>query len=80
MALEEAIQVTVDEASVRAPPRPCDLEALTRPLEGRAAAAAAVATTEPIDFPSWNVRRRSAALRRASLPTWILPLGRVFAS
>jgi long-chain acyl-CoA synthetase len=34
--------------------------------------------TEPIAFPSWNRSRISRFLRRISLPTWILPLARVF--
>jgi long-chain acyl-CoA synthetase len=33
---------------------------------------------ESIDFPSWNRSAPVRALRRASLPTWILPLARVF--
>ena len=35
---------------------------------------------EPIDFPSWNRAWPSWFLRRISLPTWILPLARVFMS
>jgi long-chain acyl-CoA synthetase len=34
--------------------------------------------SEPIAFPSWNRSRLSQFLRRISLPTWILPLARVF--
>jgi long-chain acyl-CoA synthetase len=34
--------------------------------------------SDPIDFPSWNRTRLSWFLRRISLPTWILPLARVF--
>jgi long-chain acyl-CoA synthetase len=33
-----------------------------------------------IAFPSWNRGLTARALRRASLPTWILPLARIFAS
>jgi long-chain acyl-CoA synthetase len=40
-------------------------------LKGRA--------TEAIVFPSWNRSREARAIRRVSLPTWILPLARVFA-
>ncbi len=32
----------------------------------------------PIKFPSWNRTRAAWFLRRISLPTWILPLARVF--
>jgi long-chain acyl-CoA synthetase len=35
---------------------------------------------EPIAFPSWNRTWPSWFLRRISLPTWILPLARVFMS
>ncbi len=34
---------------------------------------------EPVDFPTWNRRWPAWFLRRISLPTWILPLGRAFA-
>lgn len=34
--------------------------------------------SEPIAFPSWNRSRPAWWLRRLSLPTWILPLGRIF--
>lgn len=33
-----------------------------------------------IAFPSWNRSLPARAARRVSLPTWILPLGRIFAS
>jgi long-chain acyl-CoA synthetase len=33
----------------------------------------------PIPFPAWNRSLPARIARRASLPTWILPLGRVFA-
>jgi long-chain acyl-CoA synthetase len=78
MAIEEAFQVTIDEGTFAAASTVADLEALTRPLQGTGAAAA-VRTAEPIAFPSWNRSWLARTLRRASLPTWILPLGRVFA-
>src|SRR5262249_53382126 len=34
---------------------------------------------QPIAFPSWNRWWPVRIIRRASLPTWILPLGRIFA-
>jgi long-chain acyl-CoA synthetase len=77
MALEEAFQITMDESRFAAAQTVGDLESLTKPLE--AGGAAAVTQTETIDFPSWNRSRLARALRRASLPTWILPLGRIFA-
>ncbi len=65
MALEEAFQVTVDEARFSAARTVADLEALTRPID--AAGPAAVAATDTIDFPSWNRSLPARALRRASL-------------
>jgi long-chain acyl-CoA synthetase len=79
MALEETMQVTLDESSFAAAATVADLEAMTRPIEA-GSAPAAIATTEPIDFPTWNRSAPIRGLRRASLPTWILPLTRVFVS
>jgi long-chain acyl-CoA synthetase len=79
MALEETMQVTIDESRFAAATTVADLQALTRPLDAGQAAAAVVAS-EPIDFPTWNRTAPLRALRRASLPTWILPLARVFVS
>jgi long-chain acyl-CoA synthetase len=78
MALEEAQQVTVDEGRFAAARTVTDLEALARPLDATPGAVS-TAAAEPIDFPAWNRTAPARALRRASLPTWILPLGRVFA-
>ncbi len=75
MALEESLQCTVDESRFAAAATVADLEALTRPLAGQAAA---VQLQEAIEFPAWNRSAPVRALRRASLPTWILPLARVF--
>jgi long-chain acyl-CoA synthetase len=83
MALEEALQVTMDEARFAAASTVADLEVLTRPIDALAAGPGATATTaaaEPIGFPSWNRSAPARVLRRASLPTWILPPARVFAS
>jgi long-chain acyl-CoA synthetase len=77
MALEEAFQITVDEARFGAAHTVRDLEALTQPLDA-AGPSPAITVAEPIDFPSWNRSAPARALRRASLPTWILPLGKVF--
>ena len=74
VALEDAYGAHIDEsafASAR------DLSALRAVVEegGKTAGAAA----EPVEFPSWNRTWPARAIRRASLPTWILPLARVFA-
>jgi long-chain acyl-CoA synthetase len=93
MALEESLQVTIDESRFAAAATVADLEEITRPLasveesggplplsgetqQGRAGPTAG----EPIDFPAWNRSVAVRALRRASLPTWILPLARPFVS
>jgi long-chain acyl-CoA synthetase len=77
MALEESFQVTVDESRFAAAKTVADLQALTQPLDS--AGPVPITHTETIDFPSWNRSWVARMLRRASLPTWILPLGRVFA-
>jgi long-chain acyl-CoA synthetase len=33
---------------------------------------------EPVEFPTWNRRGLARLVRRVSLPTWILPLARLF--
>jgi long-chain acyl-CoA synthetase len=92
MALEEAFQMTVDESRFAAATTVGDLERLTAEAGGldvapraarqdsMAAAAPPAVSAEPIDFPSWNRSWAARTLRRASLPTWILPLARVFMS
>ena len=96
MALEEAFQVTVDETAFTAAATVADLEAITRPVEwapaaGRPGSDPGAGTARgsgkeygaaaaEFAFPSWNRSLPVRAIRRASLPTWILPLGRIFAS
>jgi long-chain acyl-CoA synthetase len=85
MALEEALQVTVEEGAFAAATTVADLEALTRPIDAPVAPHAVVAPrpsggVEPIDFPSWNRSAAARWVRRSSLPTWILPLARIFAT
>src|SRR4029450_10649661 len=77
MPLEQSPQCTVDESRFSSATTVGDLEAMTRPLTGEAAAALHV-QQEPIEFPTWTRSAVFRALRRASLPTWILPLARVF--
>ncbi len=79
MAIEETMQVTLDESAFAGARTVGDLQALARPLDA-GQPAAAVTATEPIDFPAWNRSAPVRALRRASLPTWILPLTRLFVS
>jgi len=85
MALEEAFQVTLDEGAFSAATTVGDLSALVKPLAGAPGPAGAVSVAdaprdkEAIAFPAWNRSLPVRAVRRASLPTWILPLGRIFA-
>jgi long-chain acyl-CoA synthetase len=93
MALEEALDVSLDEGDFAAAKTLGDLEELAgRGAEGaegprrtetqrqRERGHAAATGAEPeIMFPRWNRSLVARALRRVSLPTWILPLARVFA-
>ncbi|MPY90103.1 MAG: AMP-binding protein [Luteitalea sp.] len=89
MALEERFQTTVDEAAYTAAQTVGDLRALVAAPELPPGAAVRetraggaprpAAEREPIVFPAWNRRLWARSLRRLSLPTWILPPGRVFA-
>jgi long-chain acyl-CoA synthetase len=79
MALEERFQVTLDEAAVAAARTVGDLARLVEPARLPPGVALAPAeAAEPVAFPSWNRRSLARLIRRASLPTWILPLGRIF--
>ena len=90
MALEETFQITVDEGFLTPATTVADLEALvareawTAPDRAHASDPSSrpdPSTSAPpaIAFPSWNRALPVRAIRRASLPTWILPLGRIFA-
>jgi long-chain acyl-CoA synthetase len=72
--LEDAFQTTIDEGRFAEAP---NLGALKTLVESPAGLEAA--SSERLDFPSWNQRLPVRAIRRASLATWILPLARVFA-
>jgi long-chain acyl-CoA synthetase len=72
MELEERFQTSIDEgafASVR------DVTDLRKLLDQPVAPT----THETVTFPSWNRSRLAWFLRRIALPTWVLPLARVFA-
>jgi len=74
VALEDAFQTHLDEGAFSGARDVGQLRALVA-----TAAAGDTAAIEPIDFPSWNRSIGARALRRVSLPTWLLPLARVFA-
>jgi long-chain acyl-CoA synthetase len=78
--LEALMRENVSEA----PPHPLagdvsqERQAPERP--GPAPHPGATRRPEPIAFPAWNRSGPAWLARRLSLPTWILPLGRVFMS
>ena len=74
VALEEAFQTRIDESAFS---EARDVQQLRSIVQQSAAGEAT--PVEPADFPSWNRSWPARALRRVSLPTWILPLARVFA-
>ena len=79
MALEERFQVTIDEGAFAAARTVGDLARLVEPAAVPAGAQPRPAeAAEPVVFPSWNRRWLARAVRRASLATWILPIGRLF--
>jgi long-chain acyl-CoA synthetase len=72
-ALEEKFGSTIDEAAFANAQNLASLESVVRQ------AAASEEATDTVDFPAWNRSWPARALRRVSLPTWILPLARAFA-
>ena len=74
VALEDAFGARIDEARFAAARSVSDLKAIVE----QGAEAAPSGAGEPVDFPRWNRSRPATFLRRISLPTWILPLGRLF--
>jgi long-chain acyl-CoA synthetase len=74
VALEDAFSTRIDESAFSSAR---DLSQLRTLVEQPVASQAP--PTEPVEFPSWNRTWPARTIRRASLPTWILPLARVFA-
>jgi long-chain acyl-CoA synthetase len=74
VALEDAFQTPIDEGRFAAARDISQLRALLD-----SAPAGDTPPGEPVDFPSWNRSWPARVIRRVSLPTWILPLARVFA-
>jgi long-chain acyl-CoA synthetase len=92
MALEEAFQTTIEETAFTPATTVAELEALVAPPEWGPAGVKPGSDQgqtgvrpgsdqgqTTIVFPSWNRSLPVRIIRRASLPTWILPLSRVFA-
>ncbi len=77
VAIEDAFQTRIDEGAFSAAR---DVSALRHLVEHTGTpGASGQAPAAPVEFPSWNRRWPARAIRRLSLPTWILPLARVFA-
>lgn len=74
VALEDAFGTRIDEGSFAEARSVLDLKQLVERSPQDAVPAA-----EPVEFPSWNRSRLAWLIRRLSLPTWILPLGHIFA-
>ena len=74
VALEDAFETRIDEGAFSVAR---DLGQLKSLVEQ--APKGDVASSEPVEFPTWNRARPARALRRVSLPVWLLPLTRVFA-
>jgi long-chain acyl-CoA synthetase len=73
VALEDRFQTRLDEGSFADAGSVADLKALIE----RPPPVAEV--DDPVEFPSWNRTWPVRLVRRLSLATWILPLGRIFA-
>ena len=73
VALEEALNTTIDETAFSNVKTVADLERLAT------AAPAAEPAPEPVEFPSWNRKFPFRALRAIAQPAFLLPLTRVFA-
>jgi long-chain acyl-CoA synthetase len=90
-ALEEQFDTTIDETAFTDAKTVRDLEALVQPataaptapvaggLQPSQAEARGAPPSEAMVFPAWNRHLWARAIRRASLPVWILPLARAFA-
>jgi long-chain acyl-CoA synthetase len=74
VALEDTFQTRIDESAFASAEDVGALRALVERAEKSGAP-----PIEPVDFPSWNRSALARAVRRVSLPTWILPPARVFA-
>jgi long-chain acyl-CoA synthetase len=76
VALEDAMQTRIDEGAFAGARDLSELRALA---EQGASESSAARAPEPVDFPNWNRSILPRAVRRISLPTWILPIARIFA-
>jgi long-chain acyl-CoA synthetase len=75
VALEEALNRTIDEGAFSNATTVADLERLA----AAPAAASGESPSEPVEFPSWNRALPIRALRAVSQTIFLLPLARMFA-
>jgi long-chain acyl-CoA synthetase len=74
VALEDKFQTRIDESAFSDARDIGQLRALVE-----RATTSSQAPAEPVDFPAWTRAWPARAIRRVSLPTWILPIARLFA-
>ena len=74
VALEDTFQTPIDEGRFAEARNIGQLRTLIEQ-----APTAETQPIEPVEFPAWNRSWIARTIRRVSLPTWILPLARVFA-
>ena len=74
VALEDVFQTRIDETAFAGARSLGELRSLVQRSSTIGAAPA-----EPVNFPAWNRSWPARTIRRLSLPTWILPLARLFA-
>lgn len=77
--LEQRSERPLSEDQFQAARTVGDLAALAAARAGTGAKPPAASPADDFDFPRWNRSGWAGFLRRISLPTWILPLGRIFA-
>jgi long-chain acyl-CoA synthetase len=75
VALERRFGVTIDEGRYT---EACTIAQLRSLLAAPAVPLAGLGTQEPFEFPAWNRSKLAHLTRRINLPTWILPLARIF--
>jgi long-chain acyl-CoA synthetase len=74
VALEDAFQTHIDESAFSGIRDVGELRTLVEQ-----ASTGRIPPPEPVEFPTWNRSRPARFVRRVNLPTWILPLARLFA-
>jgi 1-acyl-sn-glycerol-3-phosphate acyltransferase/acyl carrier protein len=75
MELEQQFGTTIGEAEYSGA---CSVDDLYRLLGRSDATPAAAVPDEVLDFPRWNRGRFARFIRRTSLPSWVIPLARLF--